>query len=123
MNEFERFENKCLKLTQAKGIKQFSKLYKALKISKTKFYNLGLHKSEKILNAISEKTGMETETKKTIFETKKESRIRSFSEIEARLFGYKAYKKKNYEKLTESGKNLIDRQIGLLEWVLLQNEE
>lgn len=118
MNEKERLEAKCLRYISAKGIKQFSKLYKALKISKTKFYNLGLHKSEKILNAISGIASEKAETKKTVLNSPKNGPVRSFSEIQAKLFCFKAYKQKNYEKLTDAAKRLIDRQISLLEWVL-----
>ncbi len=123
MNDFERFENKSLKLIQAKSITSFSKLYKALKISKTKFYNLGLNKSEKIIAAISDGEPKEAETKKTILEAPKTVQMRSFSEIQAKLFIYKAFKTKNYDRLTESAKLLIDRQIGILEWVLKINKE
>ena len=122
MNEYERFENKSLRLIQTKPITSFSKLYKALKISKTKFYNLGLHKSEKIKGAISGNTEPKPEIKKTVSETKIENPMRSFSEIQAKLFIYKVFKTKNYSRLTESAKLLIDRQIGILEWVLKINE-
>lgn len=123
MNEFERFENRCLRLIQTKGFKHFSKLYKALKISKTKFYNLGLNKSEKIIAAISGGECKKAETKKTILEAPKTVQMRSFSEIQAKLFIYKAFKQKNYNKLTPSAKLLIDRQIQILDWVLSIDKE
>jgi len=47
-----------------------------------------------------------------------DNRLRSYEEIKAKLFGYKAFKQKKYNNLTQSAKLLIDRQIQILEWVM-----
>lgn len=139
LDEKQRLENRCVKLIISKKMILFSKLIKALKISKTKFYKFELNKSEKILNAIAEIKRISAPENKTEFKTpeevpkivrekvlkntSEENPTRSFSEIEAKLFVFKSYKAKKYNNLTESAKKLLDRQIWLLEWVLKINTE
>ena len=51
-------------------------------------------------------------------EEKVSKNLRSYEEIKAKLFIYKAWKQKKYETLKPEQKIIIDRQIALLEWVL-----
>ena len=48
----------------------------------------------------------------------KNNNLRSYEEIKAKLFIYKAWKQKKYETLKPEQKIIIDRQIALLEWVM-----
>lgn len=50
-----------------------------------------------------------------------DNRLRTYEEIKAKLFGYKAWKQKNYEKISPAAKTVIDRQIAILEWVMNKN--
>lgn len=141
MSDFETLEKKSLILIKKLKIKHFSGLIKQLKISKSNFYKIGLHKSEKIMSAFlnceSDCTTLKKHQKKTkkpsTKKTKKSpqkpstnktilSPVRDFAEIQAKLFIFRAYKQKNYEKLNDCAKKIIDRQIFLLEWVLKKDE-
>ena len=122
----ERYEKRCLKLILTKQFVRFDELAKSLKISKSTFYNYGLHKNEKILAAITEvKSTLDGEgwTQNESKKTSKENCLRSYTEIKAKLDLFKVFMATKNNKLTESEKRILDRQILLLEWVLKINKE
>ncbi|MBE7708945.1 MAG: hypothetical protein E7Z93_00685 [Cyanobacteria bacterium SIG32] len=139
----KKYLNKCLRVLKGKKsykIKTFIDLAKAIKISiKTfRFYNLNnvpeikeilqSNRHEKSVKNAKQKKEPNLPQKNVKPEENlpqknvEEKRIRSYEEIKAKLFGYKAFKTKNYNKLTKSAQILIDRQIGILEWVLLMEK-
>ncbi len=65
----------------------------------------------------------EIEEKKVLPKIVNDMRMRSFAEVNAKLFAYQSFKKKNYSRMTESAKRLIDRQIGILEWILFKDKK
>ena len=140
----KKYLNKCLRVLKGKNsykIRTFTDLAKAIKTSvKTfRFYNLNnipeikeiLQKNRqenkpiKVKKKIKPKLPQKNveEEKKLLLKSVKDSRVRSYQEIRAKLFGYQAFKKKNYSKLSKSAKNLIDRQIWILEWVLFMDKK
>lgn len=139
-----KYLNKCLRVLKGKNsqkIRTFSDLAKAVKISLKTFRFYELHLIPEIAEIIKknrhenkpEKTKKKLEPNfpqkkvknesKLLQKNEEDKRIRSYEEIKAKLFIYKAYKTKKYAVLTKSAQNLIDRQIGLLEWVLLINKK
>ena len=140
----KKYLNKCLRVLKGKNsykIRTFTDLAKAIKTSvKTfRFYNLNNipeikeilqknrheNKPVKVKKKIKPKLPQKNveEEKKVLLKSVKDSRVRSYQEIRAKLFGYQAFKKKNYAKLSESAKRLLDRQIWILKWVLLQEDK
>ena len=139
----KKYLNKCLRILKGKNsykITSFTDLAKAIKISlKTfRFYELNesveikeMLKNNRHENSLqkSVKKGKKVPQKnvkkiaKVPLKNVEEKRVRSYEELNAKLFGYKAYKTKNYSKLKESAKRLLDRQIWILEWVLLQDKK
>ena len=133
----KRLEKRSLKLISNKKICSFSELSKALKISKSCLYDSGLTKDENLKALIQENKRVSKETPRTKKPAKKtarkktekpsekmvqkpseDPRMRSFSEVQAKLFIYKAYKQKHYERLSECNKQILDRQIKIVEWIL-----
>lgn len=131
---------KCLKkLSSKNGVKicSFLDLANSLKISLTTLRRYELNKTPEIIEIIRnnrhekvnkkrpKKSAGVVQEKITKTDTQKETKnnlLRSYEEIRAKLFGYKAWKRKNYSKATPSAKILIDRQISLLEWVMMINK-
>ena len=129
----KKYLNKCMRILKGKNsqkIRTFSDLAKAVKISLKTFRFYELHLIPEIIEIIKknrhenkpEKIKKKSEPKLPR-KNEEDKRIRSYEEIKAKLFIYKAYKTKKYAVLTKSGQTLIDRQIGLLEWVLLLNKK
>lgn len=121
-----KLEAKSLRQIVSKKICTISDLAKALNTSKTTLYKCELHKNKKILALFAENKGVSDKpkfTEKNIKKVNEKNPIRAYTEIKAKLDLFKIYKSKNYKKLTESAKRLLDRQIWLLEWVLKINTE
>jgi len=121
-----KIEAKSLRQIASKKICTILDLAEALKISKTTLYSYGLNKNEKILALIASNKGITDKkecTKKIPKKLNENNPIRAYSEIKAKLDLFKIYRSKNYNKLSESAKRLLDRQIWLLEWVLKINKK
>lgn len=121
-----KIEAKSLRQIAAKKICTISDLAKALNTSKTTLYKCELHKNKKILALFAENKGISDKpkfTKKNTEKVNEKSLVRAYTEIKAKLDLFKIYKAKNFNKLTESAKRLLERQIWLLEWVLKINTE
>lgn len=139
----KKYINKCLRVLKGKNaykIKSFTTLAKAIKISIKTFRFYELNKLPEIIETLK-KNRHENSPQKSVINREKvpqknvenekkfpiknvqEKPIRSYEEINAKLFGYQAFKKKNYARLTLAAKRLLDRQIGLLEWVLKKDKD
>jgi len=137
----KRLINRSLKLLNGKNkqkIRSFLDLARALKISKNTLQNYGLNKQPEIVDLIKQNRLEKAERKKSKKQSKKVLKnkpqnevkilnkndlLRPYEEIKAKLFGYKAWKQKNYEKISPTAKTVIDRQIAILEWVMNEDKE
>ena len=137
----KRLINRSLKLLNGKNkqkIRSFLDLAQVLKISKNTLQNYGLNKHPEIVELIKQNRHAKVQRKKIKKQCKKVLKnspqnevkisnkndlLRPYGEIKAKLFGYKAWKQKNYNKIPPSAKTVIDRQIALLEWVMNENKE
>ena len=140
----KKYLNKCMRVLKGKNsykIRTFTDLAKAIKITVKTFRIYELNNNPEI-KEILQKNRQENKPEKSEKKTKPKlpqkkvkiedklprknednKRVRSYEEIKAKLFGYKAFKTKNYARLTKSAQILIDRQIWILEWVLLQDKK
>ena len=137
----KRLISRSLKLLNGKNrqkIRSFLDLAKVLKISKNTLQNYGLNKHPEIVELIKQNRHVKVKQKKTKKQCKKVLKnspqnktkilikndlLRPYEEVKAKLFGYKAWKQKNYNKISPVAKTVIDRQIALLEWVMNENKE
>ena len=112
----KRLISRSLKLLNGKNrqkIRSFLDLAKVLKISKNTLQNYGLNKHPEIVELIKQNRHVKVKQKKTKKQCKKVLKnspqnktkilnkndlLRPYEEVKAKLFGYKAWKQKNYNK-------------------------
>lgn len=122
---------KSLRILNKKKLYSFTDLAAALKVSPNTLRAYELNQITEIAEIIEKnrhEKPKEISSKKRSKTSRRikqkivpDKRLRSYEEVKAKLFAMKAYKQKNYNRLTDSAKRLTDKLIGLIEWVIFED--